>query len=332
MLHTLKKEWEDFYNGSKAENTIWKATDPVIQKKKENYYLKLCLFEDETETSVYFEQNNKSTMLLIEDTMFSKCSSTKNGGAIMFSTDGKYAQNRVCSYKSKVPQHEYGVFCFLIAYYNEIKLYDSSVSFSGGKLNEGYCTINICGNVKFSSINVSDSKIRQHCIFHIMEISNESEISYSTFARNAQYKYNTYYMSMIHALDEIPFKIRTSNFLENSGSNGPVLDLNDLETTISNCTFHGNTAKYKFGVYDGKCTVISCFITDSMPDSNFPIYISTMKSRYTHLLPYFMTNECFAERPLKYSIVQHKEITDFVDNSIYPSLIISQFDFFLSWF
>lgn len=196
-----------FYEGSSPQDYIKYAINPVSKNSKDRYYVRLCKFVDETSSSINFDSTTQDTMLLVEDSGFSNCSSKTEGGSVFYGNNGRISLNRVCSDRSRTPKD--GVFCSINATNeHEIKIFDSSISFSGNKSFDGKRNIKIDGNANFSSINVSFANVLNRCLFQILSITKESKIDFSIFNNNSQVKEVRLEESFINGDKNVVFKIQ----------------------------------------------------------------------------------------------------------------------------
>lgn len=313
--------WEDFYKGTSYDEIVTDATDPVEKSTNSRYYLKQCIFIDEISTSVSFSSNSDDILVLVEDSIFSNCSSQKAGGSISFSTKGRFSQQRICSYKSKTSSD--GVFCKIESnnqYNTSIK--DSSISSSGDDTFPGSRNIFIIGSADILSINSSYAKIYRRCLFEITSVSINSAILFSTFSNNS-HKEDCNEAS-IDGNSNIKFDIKFCNFMNNKGtSDHSLICLFNLALSISNCSFQGNS--YRFYKVSGSYIVEYCYITDTQGDYNI-IVRNTLEHYYTALLFHFSSNSCDAENPIIYSISQSR----IIHFSRFSLFILSQLTLVLS--
>lgn len=305
MLH-IKGEWEDFYPNTEPQVTVSDGSRSVNDVSISRYFVKLCLFEELKNSSIYYSSSKDSTQFLTEDTSFSECSSSSDGGSINFGTSGQFAQKRVCSYRSQTSSK--GVFCYIIvSYTNKNNLYDSSISFSGAETQKGIHNIFMAGSVNISNVNESFTTIDGRCLFDFQYIKSKSIIVDSTFSNNSQISTDTYVSGYLNGKTMTPLKIKICNFLNNLGSqhaDSVLLCSQCIDTVISNSSFIGNTRNiYRFEIYDkGNFRIEYCYIADEQPDKNNPIVTNTIADKSTVLLSHFSTFQCQAVFPLSYTI------------------------------
>lgn len=317
--------WEDFYKGTSYDEIVTDAKDPVEKNSNSRYYLKQCIFIDEVSTSVSFSSNSDDTLVLVEDSIFSNCSSQNAGGSISFSTKGRFSQQRICSYKSKTTSD--GVFCKIVSnnQYN-ISIKDSSISSSGDDTFPGSRNIYIIGSADILSVNSSFAKINGRCLFDITSVSSNSAILFSTFSNNTQK--GSWNEAWINGNANIKFDIKFCNFMNNKGTSaGALIYLDNLALTLSNCSFQGNSGNsWRFYKASGSYIVEYCYITDRQGDGNNVIVRNILEYYYTALLSHFSSNSCDAENPIIYSLLRSR----IIHFSRFSLFILSQLTVILS--
>lgn len=290
------RDWSHFYNDSSPS---------FIVKKRRNSFVN---------SSINISSSSSSTILLVEDTAFSRCFSPSDGGNIVFTKNGHFIQLRVCSYRSK--SWKEGVYCKVqSSKENRIIILDTSISHSGDESGEGYNNIYCHGNVNISRTNNSFSRINYRCFFEFKSIYKESFVTFSSFSNNTQVLSGMNVANAI-GISTVPFIIRFCNILNTIGSAFVILRSEKLNTIISNCSFKGNDeVKNRFLIISGTMIVEYCYIADSISD--YPG--TTADVQYpqtpfqTALLSHFSSRSCEAEFPIfyKYHVLEETEYDDF---------------------
>lgn len=261
-----KKEWDDFYPNQDPDTTINDGSRRVTKSSYSKYFVKLCLFNLITQSSIYIPKATDSMKFLTEDTSFSSCSSTENGGCILYDgLKGQFSQNKICSYKAEAPKD--GVYCLVyhsMLYKNII--FDSSISYSGYNSNIGDFNLCFRGDSNISNINISKSKMYYRCLMGNWGIMNESFFSYSTFWNSTMTKSDNSNQELTsiwsYTYTYPPAFLKFCNFLSNIGSTtSGLIGFTLVNATISDSSFIGNTQiSYIFGTGSSYLILDSCYV------------------------------------------------------------------------
>lgn len=271
----------------------------VTQSSKSKYFIKLCLFNQISQTSISILSATDSIKFLTEDTSFSRCSSTKNGGCIYYDgLKGQFSQNKICSYKAKAPKE--GVYCFVYQS-NKYKtlLFDSSVSCSGDNSNIGEDNILFRDDSNISNINISKARIFSRCIICDWGINNEFYLLYSTFWNNSMTrKDNTNQQSVSISNVNIYHSavISYCNFLYNIGSTtNEFISFDRMNATVNYSSIIGNTQNERiFGLGNSHLTIDHSYIDTKIKSNEFDYIFNPVLDQSTALMSHISTFECQA--------------------------------------
>lgn len=292
----FNQEWSSFYHDSPEVN-ISDGSNPVSKSTQLNYFVKFCIFYQIRSTSISFSSTTENIKVLVEDTLFSTCSSEGNGGSIFFGDKGQFSQNRDCGYRSKTTSN--GVFCDItVSTIYKNKIFDSSISYSGDEYNQGTYNIYFTGSCNVSNINTTKAMTYGRSLYHFVDVNDESVISLSTFANNSHKRTDeSYYSSAIYGTtSSVIFNIFCCNYLYNIGSKHSESSLiysKSLKTTISNCSFIGNKGMtFRFFRDAGELVAEYCYFADNQKDSGKPKIKNTILELSMALLSHIKIKEC----------------------------------------
>lgn len=254
-----------------------------------------CRFDSfRTNGAIYFNATSIDTKFLAEDSIFTKCYNSKNGGSLFFQEEGQCVQNRIQSLKSETEDKEYGAYCYIDVSSrpkSQNKIIESSISQAGAKNKKGqgsfYC---INGMISIKLINTSFADVYGLNSYSISKIFGDSNISYSFFANNTQ-SYDPSAATVHSGLnDEIKLDIKFCSYFGNSGGY-ILLYICDLMVTISECNFISNinTERTLSHYCGGETTVSRCYLDEIYKDADGFILVtdnSTEKIQYEFELPF----------------------------------------------
>lgn len=303
--------WEEFYPGTQPYNRIKYSSKPVSQNNEFEYYASHCIFFNLKRCAIIMKSNSLNTLVLIEDTLYSKCFNHEWGGSIVLHSYGKFTHNRICSYKSG--SNSSGIFCYFSFAANKFhyKILESSIS-SSKYYDKGDSTLFCYGPCNISYINSSGNKAIHRSLFSLIQVYQNSKLLFSTFANNTNTGDKAYDTSYIWDDLSTSFFIQRCNFLNNVGANhkyGTFLWASDSNVYISYCSFHGNTRHgFSFNTQDGHITVENCYITDKINNHKCLTLRNNIQYKYTYFYRHFSAHDCTAENPPIYSNKEETQI------------------------
>lgn len=304
-------DWSDFYNKPADETYIKKSSR--LTGSQSSYFVSFCKFINQTTIgAISFSTTSTSTNFLVEDSLFSGCSSTGNGGSLLFEKDGQCAQNRICSFESKIEQdNSYGAYCHADVSENSPfhnKITDSSISKTGDQ--QGIATIDcLNGAANISSINVSHTNINYLHGCYLQSINSDSILFFSTFANNTQKTLSS--TAAFYGSSSTPsMQIKYCNYLNNNVTH-TTIGCNNLNSLIFNCNFVNNINSDRTFYHSGSGseTVDHCYFDNFKGISGTVVITNTMNQRINLKLSTF---ECEAEFPL----LKHEKTPEIVHKII----------------
>ena len=266
FFHSLHKDWENYFQEEYDENlTRYKGNENyTIKSLNAKLYVVDCKFFNVESTSIYYDSEADSKLLVLFSS-FVNCSSSfqKNGGAIFFYPNGECVLDSVCCVEGHISDSKRGLFCYIfVSNLNDHKNYiiDCSVA-NGIQLKSSETIWSENGEILMKGINMSQNANNAIPTIHIVSRTMTSSIIFCTLKNNSANEFHT----LLYQLSNNT--ISHMNFLQNIQNHpwyGLIVTQNNALLYIQHSCMYGNN-------YNMKSTLIYAFPGTSISVSDCSI-------------------------------------------------------------
>lgn len=163
LKNAKKSSWDQYFGSKDKCDYIQNGTVLFDNSGINNYYVLLCFYKECKETGAICIQRTNKVCTLLEETVFTNCSSTTEygGGSVYYNcqADGEFVQHRTCYYASIAEQAM--AFAQAAKQYLSNKNYAIEVSVlkCGENEEKGSYTFGISfGDICFDNNNITNNK------------------------------------------------------------------------------------------------------------------------------------------------------------------------------
>lgn len=312
-LFLLRKGFKEYYGTDPAKEYL-KVTERINPNEVSIYVSSssfIEIYHSDNGGAISVDSTSTNQSVLIDNTLFFICSSTKNGGSMFFNNPGSFIINKVCSHGSECDGN--GKFTSIQVSNDSTQrnwVCESTVCYS---LKDNRCTgmlYHYYGSLLAKSDNFSFNKCAKYSGLYFYSTSSTSNnITYSTFLSNNA----TMHTCICLNNDKASKNIENSNIINNNQKDsgyGLIYAIGNI--LLRETSFISNDAKYIIyqGLQSSSVTIDNCSSDENLSTRAYGNLVirNEPSNSFTNVLEHFSTANC-NEIPddLKIPIIPTKE-------------------------